>query len=394
MATRHFLLGLFLLSVLCLFGAYTLFFTDASLFGESIRLTVQLPEARGLRDGDSVQVAGVRLGRVERIELDPSAPRDRRVTLALLMEQAVTLKQDYSIEVVDATLLGGHVVRIEPGSAEAPPLDLPPGQALEATIGKDPFAALSGLGSVGDSLGALIEELRAGGAGTNLTETLANLNAATADLRKISADLAAGRGSLGALLASNEFYETWRGVGEDVRAVIAEAREGEGVVAALLSDPALRQRVADAIDNASSAFDNVAKLTADDGQDSVAKVLLKDEQVAQQLRDIAQNIREVTGRLERGEGTLGALMSGQSTGTIGKLLESDELYVLARDFMADLRAVSKQVAAGEGTLGRLVMEDTIYEQLELALRTLTRSLEDYREAAPIATFTAVLFQAF
>ncbi len=183
-------------------------------------------------------------------------------------------------------------------------------------------------------------------------------------------------------------------MGEDVRAVIAEAREGEGVVAALLSDPALRQRVADAIDNASSAFDNVAKLTADDGQDSVAKVLLQDEQVAQQLRDIAQNIREVTGRLERGEGTLGALMSGQSTGTIGKLLESDELYVLARDFMADLRTVSKQVAAGEGTLGRLVMEDTIYEQLELALRTLTRSLEDYREAAPIATFTAVLFQAF
>lgn len=394
---RHFLLGLFLLLVLGLFGAYTLFFTDASLFGTSIRLTVELAEARGLRDGDSVQVSGVRLGRVEKISLDPSRERDRRVTLSLLMEQEVVLKSDYAIEIADATLLGGRVVRIDPGSPDAPLLALPPGENLRATLGQDPFQALAGLGTVGDSVSSLLEELKAGGAAGNLSRTLENLNAATADLKQIAADLAAGRGSLGALLANNEFYDTWRGVGEDVRGLLAQAREGEGLVAALLADPALRQRVSDAVASASEAFNNVAQLTRDDGTDSVAKVLLKDGQVAQQLRDISRNIQEVTGRLSRGEGALGQMLANNpeaQSGTLAKLMNSDELYVLARDILEDFREVSTQISSGQGTLGQLVMEDGIAEQLNLALRTLTRSLEDYREAAPIATFTSVLFQAF
>jgi phospholipid/cholesterol/gamma-HCH transport system substrate-binding protein len=394
---RHFLLGLFLLFVLILFGIYTLFFTDTSLFGHSIRLTVELAEARGLRDGDSVQVSGVRLGRVEKIELDPTRARERRVTLGLLMEQEVVLRSDYLIEIADATVLGGRVVRIDPGSPEAPLLVLEPGESLRASLGQDPFQALSGLGSVGDSISQLVDELNAGGAGGNLTRTLENLSAATEDLKKIAADLAAGRGSLGAMLANTEFYDTWQGVGTDVRELLRQAREGEGLVAALLQDPDLRQRVDAAVASASEAFDNVAKLTRDDGSDSVAKVLLKDAEVAQQLRDISKNIQDVTGRLSRGEGALGQMLANTpeaQTGTLAKLMNSDELYVLARDILEDFRAVSAQISSGEGTLGQLIMEDGIAEQLNLALRTLTRSLEDYREAAPIATFTNVLFQAF
>ena len=50
--------------------------------------------------------------------------------------------------------------------------------------------------------------------------------------------------------------------------------------------------------------------------------------------------------------------------------------------------------AGEGTLGAIVMNDELYQEVLRTVGLLTRSLEDYREAAPITSFTGVLFSAF
>jgi len=52
------------------------------------------------------------------------------------------------------------------------------------------------------------------------------------------------------------------------------------------------------------------------------------------------------------------------------------------------------VRAGQGTLGKLFADEKLYDQLSLAVALLTRSLEDYREAAPITAFTSVLFAAW
>jgi hypothetical protein len=40
------------------------------------------------------------------------------------------------------------------------------------------------------------------------------------------------------------------------------------------------------------------------------------------------------------------------------------------------------------------MRDDLYIEVERALGLITRSLEEYREAAPITTMTSVLFSAF
>ena len=61
---RQLALGAFFVIVLTLLGVYTLFLTDFSLFKERHSMVVHFPQANGLRQGDTVLVAGIRAGRV------------------------------------------------------------------------------------------------------------------------------------------------------------------------------------------------------------------------------------------------------------------------------------------------------------------------------------------
>ena len=49
---------------------------------------------------------------------------------------------------------------------------------------------------------------------------------------------------------------------------------------------------------------------------------------------------------------------------------------------------------GEGSLGKLLTDDGFYDEAKRAMALVTKSLEEYREAAPISTMTSVIFGAF
>ena len=82
---------------------------------------MNFPEARGLRQGDSVLVAGMRVGRVRTLEFYPNRPRDQRIHVTLKLDQEIPLREDYEILIEDATLLGGRNVTIEPGATRSSP---------------------------------------------------------------------------------------------------------------------------------------------------------------------------------------------------------------------------------------------------------------------------------
>ena len=402
---RHFLLGLFLLVSLGLLGYYTLFMTDVNLFGETLGMTLETEDADGLREGDSVLLAGMRIGRVKSLSFDPDAPRDRRVTVDLILEQQIQLFEDHQVQIADATVLGGHVVRIEPGNPETGRVEFSPTTPLSATLRPDAFDALAefgdtfageGIGTALEDLGAMLTELREGDAAANLNTTLDNLAQASEDVRSITDGLETGQGTIGRLLDDDSLFESWRSAGTNLDDTLVRVREGDGLVASLINDADLRDRVSGAIDNADRAFAAVSDLTGgpEDGRSSVAQVLFTDGEAGESVRRIVENIDKVAENLGAGEGPLGKLLSGEGDGgTLGKLVEDTELYDLARDILADLSTTSEQLAAGEGTLGKLIMDDSVYASLDLALRTLTRSLEDYREAAPVSVFTQTLFNA-
>lgn len=69
----------------------------------------------GLRAGDEVQISGVKVGQVARVELDGKAYLARVV---MTVDNAVKLPSDTAATITSASLLGGKTLSLIPGGAE------------------------------------------------------------------------------------------------------------------------------------------------------------------------------------------------------------------------------------------------------------------------------------
>src|SRR5262249_46718429 len=82
-------------------------------FGRGQYLTVDFPQVKGLKQGDNVNVLGLKSGKVKTISLN----RDGRgVRVTLWLKSPVALSDDYDISVNDASILGGKQIDIDPGT--------------------------------------------------------------------------------------------------------------------------------------------------------------------------------------------------------------------------------------------------------------------------------------
>ena len=114
---------------------------------------------------------------------------------------------------------------------------------------------------------------------------------------------------------------------------------------------------------------NVVATRIERGEGTVGKLLSSDETVYNDLKDTISSAKAVAGRLERGEGT------------VGKFLSSDEtVYNDIKDTVASAKAVAGRLERGEGTIGKLVSsDDTVYQDLKASLgnlREVTEKLKD------------------
>ncbi len=348
----QFLLGAFFVAVLGILGYATLFLTEFSLFREAHQMTVFFPDADGLREGDTVLVAGMRRGRVSALTYDPTAALDRRITVALRMDEEVPLREGFTIHIEDATMLGGKLVVIDPGPADGGPV---PGEAQ--LFGQVRASALAGLGDL-------------------IADSRGSINKILGDVEAVTGDMRAGEGVLGRLVSDEELAvklgeiaDNLGGLTEDFRVTAANMKEGRGTIGRLMNDEALGEDVAQAL---ARLEDIVTRINA--GEGTLGRLVTDDA--------IADHVQSILAKADDGEGLL------------GQLLSNEEVFSKLDQVASDLAAVSTSLRAGDGTLGKLVMNDDLYVQLQRALNVVTLSLEEYREAAPITTFTSVLFGAF
>ncbi len=390
---RTILLGLFFLVSLGILGYYTLFLTDFTLFRERPEMHVYFAETNGVREGDPVLVSGMRWGRVKRLTYDAGAPADKRIVMTAALNEPLALRRGATIEIRDATLLGGKNVWIDPGPPEAE--RIPPSEILYGKVSGGLLDRVNqlvsnseeGIGRILSDVEAILKSTREG-KGTlgrllvdteladevdtavrSAARTLKNLEVLTADAR-------AGKGTVGRLLTEDSLFvdlstslKQLSTLLDEATLLARDARTGDGLLGRAISDPALAKDIADAAAGVRSIVKKI-----DDGH-GLAGVLVNDDALAQDVRGTIQTIA-------RGEGTIGAL------------IVKPEVYESVRQIADDVAAVTAQVRAGRGSLGRLVMEEEVYQQVKTALQIVSRSLEEYREAAPITTFTSVFFSAF
>jgi phospholipid/cholesterol/gamma-HCH transport system substrate-binding protein len=364
--TRHLVLGIFLLLSLSVLGYYTLFMTEFRLMGETHERTIYFEQAGGLRAGDAVLVAGMRWGKVQEMTFNPNAESERRVTLRIVLDEPIRLHEGFDIVIEDATILGGKLLAIDPGPAAAPLI--PEDAVLFGRVMPNAIIAL----------GELIDQNS-----QPLTDAIAGMEELVRGVRD-------GRGILGRLAnddhMADNFATSLEGAAKAFTAageVAERINNGEGTIGLLVNDDALYREAESVASSLNDILADVAVVTTQvrEGQGTIGRLVM-DVELGRNVADAVRAIKEIAMKVNRGEGTLGALLT------------KDEVYNDLRQVSEDLVAVSQALRHAEGSLGKFIMDDELYDEARNALGILTRSLEEYREAAPITTFTSVLFTAF
>lgn len=159
------------------------------------------------------------------------------------------------------------------------------------------------------------------------------------------------------------------------------------------------------------------------GEGTIGK-LVNDESIYNEFQGAARDIRALTGKaqviadkISRGEGTLGKLVADDSVytnilavaanlkdisdrlnkgeGTLGKLLSADDqLYKDIASTAESLRQITGKIQKGEGMLGKLVNDESLYNEVKAAVGEVRLAVDDFRETSPVVSFTSLLIGAF
>ncbi len=97
--------------------------------GSDYELTASFRSAEGISVGTDVRLAGVKVGTVTGMELNP---QNYRADVQIAVQEGIELSEDTSILISSEGLLGGNFVELIPGGS---PFNLEPGGEIEDTQG-------------------------------------------------------------------------------------------------------------------------------------------------------------------------------------------------------------------------------------------------------------------
>jgi phospholipid/cholesterol/gamma-HCH transport system substrate-binding protein len=95
--------------------------------GDGYQVTAKFKDVTGLKNGAYVEMAGVRIGRVSGIRLDP---KDHAALVGLTLDKDVRLTDDAIASIKTSGLIGDKFVKISPGGSDDP---LQPGGVIVET---------------------------------------------------------------------------------------------------------------------------------------------------------------------------------------------------------------------------------------------------------------------
>ncbi|MGR3434630.1 MAG: outer membrane lipid asymmetry maintenance protein MlaD [Shimia sp.] len=118
-------------AVLAIAVAFIVFATGREALGTGggYPLTASFRSADGIAVGSDVRLAGVKVGSVTGMRLDPAT---FRAEMEIVVQEAYRVPDDSSLLISSEGLLGGNFVEIQPGGS---PFELEPGDAFTDTQG-------------------------------------------------------------------------------------------------------------------------------------------------------------------------------------------------------------------------------------------------------------------
>jgi phospholipid/cholesterol/gamma-HCH transport system substrate-binding protein len=137
--------GIFVVIGLICVGYITVKLGDVTLFGhDSYRLYAKFTSVSGLRVGNTVEMLGIQVGRVEALTMDQE---NQLAVVEMRINRGVKVFDDAFASIRTAGLIGDRYVRIDPGGAGEL---LKPGDAIRDTESPTDITDLIGKYSFGD----------------------------------------------------------------------------------------------------------------------------------------------------------------------------------------------------------------------------------------------------
>lgn len=289
-------------------------------------LIAPFPNLKGLKTGDEVVLAGVKIGTVATTRLGAG-----RVEAVLTIDPGVQLPDDTVATIEASSLLGNQRLAVSFGTSLR---NLVPGAELATRNTKDLNEVIAQLGSLGAKLETVAGDLsHALGGGTG-GESLFT--------------------KVGRLVDDNgpQLTETIA----HLRDVTAKLNTAQGTLGKLVNEPTLHD-----------------ELLA-----SVAEI----KRAATDAQGFLSDTRGIIADVKAGKGTLGALLYDQPT--------ADNLKFT----MNNLRELSTKLNTGQGTLGKLINDDTMFRDIQVVVKKADRALDGFGEQGPITAVGVIASSLF
>lgn len=307
---------------------------ESQLFAAKTRYNVVFPSADGLRIGSPVRMAGVLVGSVEDITL-PTNPEavGIEVTLGINSVYAERIRENSVASLRYLQLLSGEkFVDLTPGDPSLPPV--PAGASV-------PTRAQAELFEQGADIAEKVDEL-------------------TASLQEILGPLERGEGLLGRMIHDPDFgtraVEALTEAFRDLEVITGQIRSGEGFVGRLLFDKEFAAR----LDQLGAAMGSLSTTLESLGNNEGALGAMLEEggageQAIEEIRDAAASLKRTSMKLESEDGLISKLSDPEYSARVTADMEA---------LLRNLREITDKINRGEGTLGALVNSRTVYEGME------------------------------
>ncbi|MBI5369055.1 MAG: MCE family protein, partial [Planctomycetes bacterium] len=335
------------------------------IFGEKKYLYVEFENVAGLREGDSVRVNGLELGRIDELAMNNEA--NRIVVRIALYRTGLVFYEGYKIKIQESSLIGGRFLNIIPkpdpqdvatpkklgdyGNNEGQPLkgspELPAFDKISQSMDRVNWDDIS---SAFKDLSKVLGEWQNQG-----KTTVENINRAAEELKKAIGSV--NDGEFGRRIREDELYK------DAVRLADESAKVAEGINNGTGAAGEMVKKISDL---ASQSRDLVQKLN--DG--SVGKSIHEDPMYLE-MKKVAENLRSISeGLADRGgKAALPRLMHDDEMGA-----ELKDMIHEMKEASANLNKVTRRLDRGEGTAGRMLQDDGLYKKADEALTSLNRTL--------------------
>lgn len=263
------------------------------LFQRGYPVRAQFSNIQELREGDPVRMAGVEVGRVDKIRLATN-----KVEVVLNIKEKAAVKTDSKAGIKFVGLMGQNYVDISFGSVDAPKVT--PNALIETEEQADLNSLMVKLQNVAEGVEGLTKNF----SGENfsnllgpftdfLKENSPRLTAILGNLQVISTRIVDGDGTVGRLINEDTLYVSTLNTVSNLNTSVSDFGP-------------LVDEVRLTLDQARSVVTQVNQ-----GQGTIGK-LIKDETLYRETTTAMANLREIMEKINRGQGSVGQLVNDES----------------------------------------------------------------------------------